>query len=196
MRIIGGVGPFLIAGAIALAVIAVMVFAYARFTALRARVARSWESLEAALQERHRLVPTLVDTVRRAMAHDARLLDTATSLNLMAMAVNREADAQAVTEQALEGVVHQVVAAADRHPELRWDPAFRALEQQHSEIAARIQELRAVYNAETRSFDRLVQSFPTLIIAHMFGFAPEPYFELEPAVGHFSPSSIDLSPWT
>jgi LemA protein len=187
---------FLVAGAVALAVIAVMLVAYARFTALRARVQRAWDDVEAALRERHKLVPTLVDTVRRHARHEMRLLDTAMSLNLMAMAVHREADAQAVTEQALEGVVRQVVAAGDRQPELRWDPAFRALEQQLSEIDARIQDLRGVYNAETRSFDRLVQTFPTLIIAHMFGFAAEPYFELEPAVGHFPTSSIDLSPWT
>ena len=187
---------YLVAGAVALAVIAVMLFAYVRFTALRVRVQRAWDDVEAALEERHRLVPTLVDTVRQYAAHDVRLLDTATSLNLMAMAVHREADAQAVPEQALEGVLHQVVAAGDRHPELRWDPAFRALEQQLLAIEDRIQALRAVYNAETRSFDRLVQTFPTLIIAHMFGFVPEPYFELEPSVAHFPTSSIDLSPWT
>jgi LemA protein len=177
-------------------VIAVMLGAYARFTTLRAQVQRSWDAVEAALQERHALAPTLVDTVRRYAPHDARLLDTVTSLNLTAMAVHREADAQAVAEQALEGLLHQVIAAGDRHLELRWDPAFRALEQQLLEIDARIQELQVVYNADTRSFDRLVQRFPTLIVAHMFGFAPEPYFELEPAVGHLPTSAIDLSPWT
>jgi len=109
--------------------------------------------------------------------------------------VRREADAQAVAEQALEGVLRQVIAAGDRHAELRWNPAFRALEHELSEIEDRIQELRAVYNADTRSFDRLVQTFPTLIFAHMFGFAPEPYFELEPSAEYLSTSPVDLSPW-
>jgi LemA protein len=190
------VGDLLVAGAVALAVIGVMLFAYARFGALRTRVQQGWDELDAALRERHMLVPTLVDAVRPFAPHDARLLDTVTSLNLTAMALRREADAQAVAEQALEGVLHQVVAAGDRHLELRWDPAFRALEEQLLEIEARIQELRAAYNADTRSFDRLVQTFPTLIFAHMFGFAPAPYFDLEPAVAQFSSSAIDLSPWT
>src|SRR5438132_1590270 len=145
-----------------------MLYAYARFTALRARVQQGWDQLDAALRERHMLVPTLVDRVRRGAPHNVRLLDTATSLNLRAMAVRREADAQAVAEQALEGALHQVVAAGDRQPELRWDPAFRALEQQLSELEARIHELRIVYNADTATFDRLVQTFPTVIIAHLF----------------------------
>ncbi|HYL50470.1 MAG TPA: LemA family protein [Acidimicrobiia bacterium] len=185
----------LLASVIALAVIAVMLAAYTRFTTLRTRVLRGWHELDAALGERHMLVPTLVDTVRRQGPHDARLLDTATSCNLRAMAVRREADAQAVAEQALEGVLRQVIAAGDRHPELRWNPAFRALEHELSEIEDRIQELRVAYNADTRSFDRLVQTFPTLIFAHMFGFAPEPYFELEPSVDYLSTSPVDLSPW-
>src|SRR5213078_1676605 len=50
-------------------------------------VVHAWHELDAALGERHMLVPTLVDTVRRHGPHDARLLDTATSCNLRAMAV-------------------------------------------------------------------------------------------------------------
>src|SRR2546421_1149337 len=102
MRNIGFVGALLLAAAIALGVIAVMLYAYARFTALRVRVQQRWDELDAALRERHMLVPTLVDRVRRDAPHNTRLLDTTTSLNLRAMAVRREADAQAVAEQALE----------------------------------------------------------------------------------------------
>ncbi len=189
-------GAFLIGAGVALAVIAAMLFAYRRFTELRTRVQRAWDAVDAALQERHELVPTLVDKVRHSTRHDTHLLDTATSLNLTAMAVRREPDAQALAEQALEHVVHQILAAGDRHLKLRSDTEFRAMQQQLVEIEARIRERRGVYNEETRNFDRLVQTFPTLIIARMFGFAPQPYFELDPAAGHVPAPLIDLSPWT
>ncbi len=196
MRSIGDMGAFVIAGVVAGAVIVVMLGGYRHFTSTRARVQHAWDDVDTQLHRRHTLVPTLVNAVRRYPPFDPRLLDTATSLNLTAMAVHREADAQALAEQALEHALQQVVAAGSRNAELRGDEEFRAVQQQLNEIEDRIQELRGIYNDTARSFDRLVQTFPTLIIAHMFGFAPEPYFELEPAVGHVPAPSIDLSPWT
>jgi LemA protein len=190
------VGSFVVAGVVAFAVIVVMLGVYRYFTLLRARVQRAWDDVDTQLYRRHALVPTLVHAVRRYAPYDPVVLDTATSLNLTAMAVHREADAQALAEQALEHALQRVITAGNRHPELRVDEEFLALQQQLLEIETRIQERRGIYNSDARTFDRLVRTFPTVIIARMFGFAPEPYFELEPAVGHVPAPSIDLSPWT
>src|SRR3954454_7139807 len=187
---------FLVAGGIALVVIVGMLVAYRRFTALRARVQRDWQDVDAELERRHALVPALVNAVRRYPPHDPRLLDTTTSLNLTAMAVRREADAQAIAEQALEHALRQVLAAGNGHRELKADDEFLALQQQLGELDTRIEELRDVYNADTRRFDRLVQTFPTLIFAQLFGFAPEAYFEFEAVVGQAPTPVLDLSPWT
>jgi hypothetical protein len=44
-----------------------------------------------------------------------------------------------------------------------------------------------------RTYDSLVQTFPSLVIAKQFGFTVEPYFEVEPAVRQTGPPSVDLS---
>ena len=89
-----------------------------------------------------------------------------------------------------------MIAVGGRDPELRTSADFVALQAKLIEIEDRIQEVSGVYNARVRSFNALVNTFPALIVARMFGFLPEPYFELEPAVGHVPAPSVDLSPWT
>jgi LemA protein len=187
---------FVLAGAIALLVIAVMLGAYNRFAARRSRAQRSWLAVDHELQCRHVLVPVLVDTVRRVAPHERRMLDAATTLNLTAMAVRREPDAQAPIEQALDQALEQLLIATERYPELEASAAFLAVRHELLDVEHRIEAARVTYNAHARSFDILVRTFPTLVIARMFGFEPEPYFELEPAVGQVPPPSVDLSPWT
>jgi len=187
---------FVIAGAIALFVIAVMLGAYNRFAARRIRAQRAWLELDAELERRHEFVPVLVDRVRRAAPNERRMLDAATTLNLTAMAVHREPDAQAPIEQALDQALEQVLSATDRYPELKASSEFLAVRQQLLDVEGRIDAARRTYNAHVRSFDILVNTFPSLLIARMFGFVPEPYFELEPVVGRVPPPAVDLSPWT
>ena len=44
-----------------------------------------------------------------------------------------------------------------------------------------------------RAYDTLVQTFPSLVIARMFGFTARPYFELDPIVRDSGPPPVDLS---
>ncbi len=46
----------------------------------------------------------------------------------------------------------------------------------------RIQAARRFYNNNVRDYNRRVQSIPSNIVASLFGFGEEDYFEVEPAV--------------
>ncbi len=186
---------FVVAAAIALLLILLMLGAYNRFAYCRKRVQRSWRDVDAELQRRHDIVPAFVNAVRQHAASEREAVDTATSLQLTAMAVQRAADAQALAEQALGQGLQQLIALGARYPELRTSTEFLGLEQQLIEIEDRIQDVSRVYNAHVRRFNALVKRFPSLVIARMFGFTPEPYFELQPAVGHVPAPSVDLTPW-
>jgi LemA protein len=184
---------FIVAGVVAAVVLLSFLSIYNRFVRLRNMVGESWRDVDTELQRRHDLIPNLVETVKGYAAHEREVFDSVTSLRINAMAAARSADMQGPIEQALSRQVGQLVAVAERYPDLKASENFLALQRQLAETEDRIQVSRRIYNANVRSYDSLVQTFPSLIIARMFGFEAAPYFEMEPAVRDAGPPSMDLS---
>jgi LemA protein len=180
-------------GAVALVVIAVPFAVYNRFVHLRNLTRESWRDIDTELQRRYDLIPNLVDTVKGYAAHEQVTLEAVTARRADAMASIREPDEQATREQALGRGVAQLMAVAERYPELRASDQFLALQQELADTEDRIQVARRIYNANVRAYDTFVQTFPALLIARTFGFTVRPYFELDPIVRDSGPPPVDLS---
>jgi LemA protein len=186
------VTPFIVAGAIALVAIGVLLAIYNRFVHLRNVVQESWRNVDTELQRRHDLVPNLVDTVKGYAAHEREVMDSVTSLRVSAMAMARAPGAQAAVESDLGRELGRLVALAERYPDLRASEQFLALQRELVETEDRIQVARRIYNANVRRYDTLVQTFPSMLVARLFEFRPEEFFELEPAVRAAGPPAVDL----
>jgi len=186
-------GPILVAAAIVVFIVAVLLLVYNRFVHLRNTVDESWHDIGTELQRRYDLIPNLVNTVRGYAAHEREVLNSVTSLRIDAMAVPRPPDAQAPREAALGRGVAQLMAVAEQYADLKANDEFLSLQRELVDTEDRIQVARRIYNANVRSYDTLVQSFPALIIARSFDFELRPYFEVEPAVRGTGPPSVDLS---
>jgi len=181
---------------IAIAVIAVVLVALAifnRLVRLRNMVRESWRNIDTELQRRYDLIPNLVSTVKGYAEHERAVFESVTRLRTDAMAEHGPPDAQAPLEQALGQGVAQLLALAESYPDLKASEQFLALQQELVDTEDRIQVSRRIYNANVRAYDSIVQTFPSLIIARRFRFRSEPYFEVEPAVRHAGPPSVDLS---
>jgi LemA protein len=70
-------------------------------------------------------------------------------------------------------------AVAENYPELKASDQFTGLQNSLNSIEDNIQNARCYYNAVVRDFNTRVQSFPTNIIAGMFGFHTRQFFEME-----------------
>ena len=53
----------------------------------------------------------------------------------------------------------------------------------------RLQAARRFYNANVRDYNQRVGSVPSNVVASIFGFATEAYFEVEPVVRTSPPSA-------
>jgi LemA protein len=183
----------IIAAVIALVVIVALLLIYNRFVRLRNLVQESWRDIDTELQRRYDLIPNLVETVKGYTQHEREVMDSVTSLRIDAMSAARPPDVQAEHEQALGKGVARLLAVAERYPDLKASDQYMALQHQLVATEDRIQVSRRIYNANVRAYDSLVQSFPSLIIARLFEFDAEPYFEMDPAVGEAGPPNLDLS---
>jgi LemA protein len=186
-------GLLLVAGAVVLFIAIALLLAYNRFVRLRNMVDESWHDIGTELQRRYDVIPNLVNTVKGYAAHERAVFDSVTSLRNDAMAVQRPPDAQAPREAALGQGVARLMAVAENYPDLKANEEFLSLQRSLIDTEDRIQVARRIYNANVRSYDTLIQSFPALIMARSFDFTLRPYFEVEAAVREAGPPSVDLS---
>jgi len=178
--------------AIVVVVVGVPLAIFNRLVHLRNMVRESWRDIDTELQRRYDLIPNLVSTVKGYAAHEREVFDSVTTLRTEAMAEHGPPDAQAPREQALSHGVAQLMAVAEKHPDLKASQGFLALQHELVNTEDRIQISRRIYNANVRAYDSLVQTFPSLIIARSFHFEEQPYFEVEPSVRDAGPPSVAM----
>jgi LemA protein len=75
----------------------------------------------------------------------------------------------------------------EAYPDLKADRSFRQLSASLIEIEDNIQYARRYYNGTVRDYNIMVQSFPGLIVAQLFGFPLEEFFEIETATERQAP---------
>jgi len=181
-----------VAGVAIVAAIALLL-TYNRFVRLRNLIDESWHDIDTELQRRYDLIPNLVETVKGYAAHERDVFESVTSLRTQAMAEQRPPDAQAPIEQALGRGVAQVMAVAESYPDLKASEHFLELQHALVDTEDRIQVARRIYNANVRSYNTMVQSFPSMLIASSFHYETRPFFEVDRAVSQAGPPSVDLS---
>jgi LemA protein len=185
--------PALVVAGVAGVSLLTILFVYNRLVRLRNLARESWRDIDTELQRRYDLVPNLVSTVKGYAAHEQQTFEAVAEQRTEAMAARREPDVQAPREQALGQGLARLMAVAERYPDLRASEQFLALQNQLTETEDRIQVARRIYNANVRSYDTLLQTFPSGLVARMFGFVTRPYFELDPVIRAAGPPAVDLS---
>jgi LemA protein len=150
-------------------------------TLVRARqmANEAWSGIDVQLKRRSDLVPNLVETVKAYAGHERSVLEEVTALRGAARALPTDDVASRVqAEGALSVALGKLLAVAESYPDLKASGNFLELQQQLSALENELQMGRRYYNGAVRNLNVLVQSFPSNLIAGVFGFTPRDYFEV------------------
>ena len=179
---LGGVGFLLILVAIS----------FNRFVQQRNLIRDSWANIDTELRRRYDLIPNLVETVKGYAAHERALFERVTEARAAAMSATGPADEQAQAEKPLVGALRGLLAVAENYPQLKASENFLGLQRELVTTEDRLAAARRFYNANVRDYNRRVQSVPSNLVANMFGFNAERFFEVEEAIK--AAPSVDVSP--
>ena len=166
----------LILGGIAFAV------SYNRFVSGRQQIRNAWANIDTELRRRYDLIPNLVESVRGYAAHERGTFEAVTQARAAAAAATGSPAAQAAAEGPLVAALRQLFAVAEAYPELKANQNFLALQAELSNTEDRLQGARRFYNAQVQEYNRRVHAFPSSVVAGMFGFKDEEFFEVEEAM--------------
>lgn len=171
-------------GWIILGVVVVIAFLligiYNSLVQLRVRADNAWSDIDVQLKRRHDLIPNLVETVKGYAAHEKGTFENIARYRSAAMSATSPAD-KAAAENQLTGALRQLFAVAENYPQLKASEEFTQLQGSLSMTEDTIQNARRYYNAVVRDFNTRLQSFPTNMIAGMFGFQQRQFFETSEA---------------
>ena len=154
----------------------VLVVMYNGLVQLRVRSDSAWSDIDVQLKRRHDLIPNLVETVKGYAAHEKGTFENIAKFRSMAMQATGPAD-KAQAENQLTGALKSLFAVAENYPQLQASQEFTQLQGSLNQTEDSIQNSRRYYNAVVRDLNTKIQSFPTNLIAGMFGFQQKQFFE-------------------
>src|SRR5580704_10232667 len=164
--------------------------AYNRLVTLDQEVNKRWGDVQTVYQRRADLIPNLVNTVAGAANFEKSTLTEVTNARASVGRVQLDPTkaptdaAQLEQFQAAQGqlsnALSRLLVVVENYPELKANQNFLTLQAQLEGTENRISVERNKFNEVVQSFNTQVRSFPTNLIAGMFGFAPRPYFTAQP----------------
>jgi len=169
---------FVVLAVIVLGGLGWLVGIYNGLVRLRNEVKNAWAQVDVQLKRRYDLIPNLLETVKGYAKHERETFEKITQARSAAMSaqgVAEQSKAENLLNQALGGL--RVVVEA--YPELKANTNFLALQEELSSTENKIGFARQFYNDQVMNLNNKVQMFPSNIVAGIFNFKLEEFFELE-----------------
>lgn len=169
---------FLLAAAALL--LAAGIWIYNRLVADRNLAREGYADIDVQLKRRADLVPQLVEAVRGYAAYEKATLSAVTELRTTALGFGPEpAQERFGAERELGAKLKQLLLLQENYPQLKADANFRDLAARLVDTEDQLQHARRFYNGAVNQYRNRLESFPHVLVARAFDFAPLPFFETD-----------------
>ena len=157
-------------------IILFFVSTYNSLVGLRNKVKDQWAQIDVQLKRRCDLIPNLVETVKGYAKHEkGSFADFSKDRNTFFSAKSPEDEIKASGE--ITSALNKLFALAEAYPELKANENFMSLQNTLSDTEDKISYARQFYNDNVMNYKNKIEMFPSNIVAGIFNFKPEPFFE-------------------
>ena len=151
------------------------------------KVKLQWNEVQNAYQRRTDFIPNVVNVVKGQADFEQTTLVKVTEARSKALSVNVSSgdisaenyNQQLAAQNELANATNRLVIAVEKYPELKGTAAFEGLQTQLEGTERRIKVARKDFNESIATYNSSVKSFPTKIIAGIFGFHPKDGFQAD-----------------
>ena len=161
---------------------------YNGLVTLRNRFKNAFAQIDVQLKRRYDLIPNLVETAKGYMKHERETLEAVVkarniAANAESKAVADPADPAAMqnllnAEAGLKSSMGQLMVVVERYPDLKADRNMAMLMEELTSTENKVSFARQAYNDSVTTYNTKRETFPTNIIANMFGFLAAQLFEI------------------
>ena len=150
---------------------------YNGLVSLRNKVKDQWAQIDVLLKRRADLIPNVVETVKGYASHEKDTLDAVISARSKAVSATTPED-EMKADGELTRALGRLFALTEAYPELKANTNFLQLQEELKNTEDKIAYARQFYNDSVLNYKNKIEMFPSNIIAGMFNFKPEPFFEV------------------
>jgi len=138
----------------------------------------AWSQIDVQLKRRFDLIPNLVETVKGYTKHESETLENVIKARNTYMSATLPED-QMKADGELTKAVSKLFALSESYPDLKANTNFNDLQNQLKETENKISMSRQFYNDIVLQYNNKVEMVPSNIIANMFHFKKETFFEAQ-----------------
>jgi len=141
------------------------------------QVKAAWAQVENQLQRRYDLIPNYVETVKGYAKHEKEVFIKVTEARSKVAGATSIPDKIRANNE-LSAALSRLLVVVERYPDLKANQNFIRLQDELAGTENRIAVERRRFNEAVRAYNTKIRSFPTNIIASMFGFKPATFFQV------------------
>lgn len=153
-----------------------VIFAYNVLVSLVNQTKNAWSDIDVQLKRRYDLIPNLVETVKGYAKHEKGVFEEVTKARSAAMSA-KGIEEKGKAENMLTDTLKSLFAVSENYPTLRASENFSKLQDELTQTENNIEASRRFYNANVRDLNTKIETVPTNIIANMFGFKQQEFFQ-------------------
>lgn len=166
---------------ISIVILVILVFwvvsMYNSLVKLRNNRENAFADIDVQLKQRHDLIPQLVETVKGYAAHEKDTLERVIQARNGALGA-KTIDEKIVAENALTSALSGLKITLEAYPDLKANQNFLQLQEEIADLENKLSAVRRFFNSATKELNNAVETFPSNILAGMFGFHKEVMFDL------------------
>jgi len=163
---------------IAAVLIVIIIGIYNGLVRARVRMREALSDIDVQSKRRFDLVPNLVETVKGYMTQERTILENVTKARTAVMQSSGTPLEKADMENQFTGALKTLFAVSEQYPNLKSNMNFLELQRELEDTENKMMAARRFYNSTVQDLNTKIQTFPTSIIAGMFGFREEKFFEI------------------
>ncbi len=153
-----------------------IVATYNGLVGMRNRVKDQWAQIDVQLKRRFDLIPNLVETVKGYASHEQETLKGVIEARNKFNVAKTPEEEMAANDQ-LSNFVSKLFALSEAYPDLKANQNFMSLQSDLKDTEDKIASARQFYNDTVLTLNNKIEMFPSNIVASMFKFTKEPFFE-------------------
>ena len=154
-----------------------LVSMYNSLVKMRNNRENAFADIDVQLKQRHDLVPQLVETVKGYAAHEKDTLERVINARNASIGA-KTIDEKIVAENALSSALSGLKITLEAYPDLKANQNFLQLQEEIADLENKLSSVRRYFNSATKEYNNAVETFPSNILAGMFGFRKEVMFDL------------------
>lgn len=172
----GFIIALIVIGIIVLLLVGFGISTYNSLVKLKNMVKDQWSQIDVLLKRRADLIPNLVETVKGYAGHESGTLEAVIAARNSAVSASNVHEEMEANNM-LTGALSKLFALTEAYPDLKANTNFIDLQNNLKETEDKISFARQFYNDAVLAYKNKLETFPSNIIASMFGFKSEEFFE-------------------